>query len=170
VVAAKTLAQIDITQAEADRIVPKWRKDNPEITGFWKELEKGLSRSRGHDHHIELHSGRMISFYAVKHDGTGWSALYERGGRLRSRIWGGTLCENCCQSVARDILGNAILALDDAEFRTLFSVHDEIVTEVPEEEAEDAAKEIARIMRIAPSWMPEIPLEVEVTILDHYKK
>lgn len=168
--AAWTLAQVRITEEQAARIVPQWRTDNREITTFWKDLERGLSRSRGGDHHIELHSGRLVSYYEVKHDGTGWSAKFERGGIQRVRLWGGVICENCTQAVARDVLANAILNLDAAGYRTLFSVHDELILEVPKETAEADAAKIADIMRVPPEWMPELPLEVEYNLLDHYKK
>lgn len=86
------------------------------------------------------------------------------------KIYGGLLCENCTQATARDILADAILRLDEAGYKTLFSVHDEVIIAVPEEQAEKALQDIRRLMCISPDWMPDIPLEVSAEIADCYRK
>jgi len=53
-----------------------------------------------------------------------------------------------CQGTSRDVLAQAILDIDEAGLGDymLLPIHDELLCQVPEADAEDAAKEIERIM------------------------
>jgi len=94
---------------------------------------------------------------------------FERGGNLR-KVYGGLLTENEIQATARDVLVDAMVALDKAGFTYLLSVYDEIIVEVPENEAEDAAREVDALMVGSSPWAEGCLLETEYEISDHYKK
>ena len=49
-------------------------------------------------------------------------------------------------------------------------VHDEIVLEVPEKDAEAAAQTLHDVMCETPSWATGLPLEAEVTVMTRYGK
>jgi DNA polymerase I-like protein with 3'-5' exonuclease and polymerase domains len=49
-------------------------------------------------------------------------------------------------------------------------VHDELVIETPEKEAEHTLKEVTSIMSTPPEWIPDIPLDAEGSILTRYEK
>lgn len=163
---ARSLAGLKITESEAEKIVQHFRDTNPLITRYWRDLSQRFKFNRGKDFLLELPSGRTIRYRNVNPHGE-WTA------QLQSRtmkIYGGLLCENCTQATARDILADAILRLDEAGYKTLFSVHDEVIIAVPEEQAEEALQDIRRLMCIPPDWMPDIPLEVSAEIADCYRK
>jgi len=49
-------------------------------------------------------------------------------------------------------------------------IHDEIVLEVPEDEAEAAAARLVQIMCEPPPWASGLPLNAEVAIMERYGK
>jgi DNA polymerase len=94
-----------------------------------------------------------------------------RMGQLRDfRIWHGLLAENSAQSLARDIFSDMMLKVEAAGIPIILHVHDEIVCEVPEDEAESALAKIIEIMSTPPAWIPDIPVSAEGEILDFYSK
>jgi DNA polymerase len=56
--------------------------------------------------------------------------------------------------------------LDDV----VLHIHDEIVLEVPEDEAEAAAARLVQIMCEPPPWAAGLPLNAEVAIMERYGK
>jgi len=99
---------------------------------------------------IKLPSGRRLAYvkprleaedlYREKSDGSKFqiaragSLTYE-GLDQKTKQWtrvstyGGKLVENITQAIARDLLAEAMLALDDEGFTLLTTVHDEVVCE-----------------------------------------
>lgn len=63
-----------------------------------------------------------------------------------------------------------MLRVDAAGYPIILHVHDELVCEVPEEQAEQAYSAIMEIMSTPPEWIPDIPLSAEAHILDAYTK
>ena len=80
------------------------------------------------------------------------------------------IAHNCSQGLARDIFSDMMLRVDAAGYPVILHVHDEMVCEVPEEQAEQALTDILKIMHTAPSWIPDIPVAAEGHILDLYSK
>ena len=52
----------------------------------------------------------------------------------------------------------------------IFHVHDEVVIEVDEEDAEKTLDLVIEEMRTPPEWLPDIPLDAEGKVLDKYEK
>jgi DNA polymerase len=75
-----------------------------------------------------------------------------------TRCYGGLLTENEIQATARDVLRDAWIALAKAGYVVLFTVHDEIVVEVPDETVADAVPDIRRIMITSSPWAAGCPL------------
>jgi DNA polymerase I-like protein with 3'-5' exonuclease and polymerase domains len=55
-------------------------------------------------------------------------------------------------------------------FSVVITVHDEIVLECPITEGDTAAIRLSEIMCTAPKWCSDLPLDVEVNILERYGK
>jgi len=87
----------------------------------------------------------------------------------RASLYGGKLTENITQSIARDLLAEAMLRLDRAGFNIVLHVHDEIVAEEPESRA-DSLPLFNSIMSKVPSWAAGLPLAVEGWVGDIYHK
>jgi DNA polymerase I - 3''-5'' exonuclease and polymerase domains len=58
--------------------------------------------------------------------------------------------------------------LEEAGFRILFHVHDEVIVELPEERAIQKIKEAEEIMRVPPDWIPSLPVDAEGNVGDTY--
>lgn len=80
------------------------------------------------------------------------------------------IAHNCAQGLARDIFSDMMIRVDAAGYPVILHVHDELVCEVPEGDAEKALAEILAIMHTPPSWIPDIPVAAEGHILDLYSK
>jgi DNA polymerase len=71
-------------------------------------------------------------------------------------LYSGLLAENAVQAIARDVLVEAMLRAEDRGFPVVLSVHDEIVTEVPE--GAKSVHELEQIMNVRPAWALDLPL------------
>lgn len=75
----------------------------------------------------------------------------------RQKAYGGLLVENITQAVARDILADSLLRLDENNFDTVMHIHDEDVCEVDT----DALKQMEEIMSVTPAWATGLPIGAE---------
>ena len=88
----------------------------------------------------------------------------------RLRFWKGTLIENATQAFARDVFMDRVLALRKAGHNVILRVHDEVVIEADLDNAEDASKDIDRIMSEPPEWCKSLPLGTDVEQMERYTK
>lgn len=168
VTVAKMMGGIDIALAEARATVAEFRASNRKIIGLWNRLDADFKRSVRSDYEVELPSGRNLVYRDVRSNG-GWTAQTELGGK-RQRFYGGKLCENLVQAVARDVFAEALLRLEGAGFEVIFHVHDEAVCEVDSSLAQAAAARIEQIMSTTPDWLPGCPLAAESVVTGRYCK
>lgn len=80
------------------------------------------------------------------------------------------LVHNCCQSIARDLLGNSMINVMNAGYNIVASVHDEILVEVPKENAKEHYDKIVELMCIQPDWAKDMPLKADGYITSFYLK
>jgi len=171
VTVAKTLGGIDISFADAKKTVADFRSKNPRISRLWNRLDRDFKRSAGGDYTIELPSGRVLRYFNVAKTPRGYyAAATERGGKLRS-LYGCLLTENLVQATARDLFAEHLLQIHRAGIgRIVFHVHDEVIVEVPESQAEEARAQIQSIMSTTPEWLSGCPVAAESKILTRYTK
>ena len=86
------------------------------------------------------------------------------------KLYGGLLTENASQALARDIFSDILTRLENKGMDIIFHVHDEVVIEVDEKDAEKTLSLVIDEMRTPPKWLPEIPLDAEGKVLDKYEK
>jgi DNA polymerase I-like protein with 3'-5' exonuclease and polymerase domains len=165
--AAKFSAVANMDMEEAERLTNLYRYRNPKILNLWKALEANMRACNGHDFELEMPSGRLMRYRNVSTYG-GLSAEICQGGRmLRRKFWGGSLCENLIQSAARDVFANRVLAIEEAGYDVINTVHDEVIIEA--DENIDTA-EIELIMATTPEWMPGLPVMSDVKKTKNYTK
>lgn len=149
-------------------LVHQWRAANPRIVSFWNKMEAGWDygsqalrlnfEKRGVTTRMHLPSGRALTYRWVS--GRTFGDL--RGYRVDT--YGGRLTENATQAVARDILADALIKLDQAGYRVVGHVHDEVLVESSDLEG------VRSIMCQPPDWAKTLPLDAAGFVTDRYKK
>lgn len=155
-------------------LVAKWRKANPHIVQYWYTLEQtvktaimtGKTYRIGEDNrsvtirykhnnlYVKLPSGRWLTYYQARIDNGQVTYLGNdsQKGWYRMSTFGGKLFENLIQAIARDCIEDSIEALDQAGFRVLFHVHDEIICEAPADLEEEYMQKQTDIMTADNTW------------------
>ena len=88
----------------------------------------------------------------------------------RHALWRGLLLENLVQATCAIMLRDACVVLEDEGYDVAFHVHDEIILEVPFDQAEAAAAASQAAMEFAPVWAPKIPLVAKPVIMTRWGK
>lgn len=128
----------------------------------------------------QLPSGRCLHYYKpeLKMKQNDWgesielSYLAEKMGKaFRNGTYGGKLVENITQAVARDLMADAMLRIEDEGFNIVLSVHDELVAEVPQQTAlQNPLERFCDLMSITPDWATDCPVAAEGWEGINYKK
>lgn len=84
-------------------------------------------------------------------------------------LYGGKICENVTQAIARDILAEAMLRLEAKGWRIVLSVHDEIICD-EYASSNRTIQEMVDIMCELPTWAEGMPVEAEGYTSVNYKK
>ena len=163
---------------QLQELVDKWRAASPAITAMWRACEKaakaairrpgytykavkGCAYCRDKDAlRLTLPSGRRLSYWGAWLDEDTGSIRFMGQNQTtrkweRMETWGGRLVENIVQAFARDILAEAMLRLEAAGHRIVFSVHDEVIVEAP---VGTDVQEILDIMAQPTTWAPHLAL------------
>lgn len=183
--------KMGLSDFEMESIIKKWRESSPNICRLWREVEfnaeqaiktkkpmqyKNLSFEIDGDFlFISLPSGRKISYayprIALENDKENicYSGTIQTPGSWgRNFTWGGKLVENIVQATARDCLAESMLKLDKAGYKIVMHVHDEIISEMPENRG--SLKEVVKIMSEKISWAEGLVLNADGYETEYYRK
>lgn len=147
-------------------------RDDPNAAGWWLK--------------IELPSGRIMSYPGIAlsvtteiDEDTGKKRTSTRikyqGENQTTRQWGfqytygGKLTENIVQALCRDILAWSMPGVEAAGYEIVLSVHDELITEVPDTD-DYTIEELCALMCDLPIWAKGFPLAAEGDIMYRYRK
>ena len=83
--------------------------------------------------------------------------------------YGGKLTENIVQALCRDILAWSMPGVEAAGYEIVLSVHDELITEVPDTD-DYTTEELCALMCDLPVWAKGFPLAAEGDIMYRYRK
>ena len=192
--------KMGMSDTEMLDIVRKWRKANPKIVELWQEVEEcaheavryqrqviGTPRnlvfeSNGECLTITLPSGRSLfyrnpRFVERTKNNQRVKLLCYDGIVQETKQWGdidtygGKLTENIVQAIARDLIGYAMLKLEEAGYEITMHVHDEAIAEIPSGNAEQSWYDgMIRIMGQPPKWASDLPLAADGYTTRFYKK
>ncbi len=178
-----------LTEEEMTDIVQKWRKASPHIKAFWSKLDEAVRYAiqgipvkmdrnmavykNGDVLFIRLPNGRSIAYVkpVIMNNEISYMGLNQTTRQwTRITTWGGKLTENVVQSIARDCLCDTLATLEAENFRPVMHVHDEVICEVPKDEADARLARLTEIMGTPPAWAPDIVLTADGFQSDYYKK
>lgn len=114
---------------------------------------------------IELGEGRKYTKAGISYMGSD-SARNIVWGRVHT--YGGRLAENATQAASRDILVCGMHNVNDAGYRIVLHVHDEIVTE--DKPSHGSLEEIKELMLDLPSWADGLPVDADGFECERYYK
>ena len=152
--------------------VADFRSKNPGITAAWKAHDWALKDAAkdGEDYSFEIPSGRELRYTRCRIETDGITAATQEGSVRRTYTYGANLFQNKIQATARDIFAHMLVKIDEAGYKIVMHVHDEVVIEVDTARAKEGLKEVIEIMSTAPEWAQEVPLAAEGIITKEYTK
>lgn len=174
---------------ELDRcheIVNTYRRLNSKIQDGWKkctriieDMAAGRSGSHGpiswEKETVWLPNGMALKYPDLKKR-MGDSGYEEwtyqgmlKGTPVRKKIYGGLLCENIVQALARIIVMYQTLEIDKID-RVVMSTHDEAVACIKKARAAAAMTRMLKLMKTPPGWCADIPLNAEGGFDVNYSK
>ena len=181
--------EMGLSEDELQSIVDSWREANPNIVSLWWDIDsvvKRVAKTRTKEKYkslvisyekgilfIELPSKRRLAYPKAKigmNRFGGESVVYE--GVVVGNKWdkiesyGGKFVENIVQAIARDILAETMMRLEEKGFNIVMHIHDEVVIESDSSNIE----EVNQIMSLVPSWAPGLILDADGFESEFYKK
>lgn len=169
---------VQIDEDEAKRIVGVYREKNHKVVDLWGEadqmLETMMSENITKPLSFGLHScvfydsegiilpnGLRIRYPNLRReweDGKSRIVYDSRKGPVS--IWGGSVVENVVQALARIVVGEQMIKINE-HYRVVLTVHDAAVVVVPDDEVDEATKLITGFMSQAPDWAVGLPVACE---------
>lgn len=187
-----------LSEDELPDIVSRWREANKRIVDLWYRVEgaavsvietgipagvnnllfaRELDAKNGLDFlTVRLPSGRKLYYVNPGLGVNSWGkpSITYMGLNQSTKQWtlletyGGKLVENIVQAIARDCLAIAIEHLEEIGFNVVFHIHDEVVIDCPEGQAD--LDKVTKIMTLPIPWAPDLPLNADGWVGDFFKK
>lgn len=166
---------VDLEPAEARALVKMYRRVNKLVPDFWKELERQLrkcsvTKEGSGTFTIPLPSGRTQIYRNVCGSRNLKAAVAGESGFMVKHLYGGLLCENVVQAIARDIFVEKYLEIEGAGIPIVLRVYDEYLGLVKKKDAKRKKAEMEEIMSSPVDWAPGLPLAAEADIIKFYTK
>ena len=167
-----------VSEIEAKSYVDTYRDANDKVIQLWRDGDKviadlaywGDTKPYTYGKHkclkvteegITLPNGLMIRYAEIKRDTEESKTRYiykSRKGPVS--IWGGSLVENVVQALARIVVGEQMLKIQE-RYRVALTVHDAAVILVPESQKDEALEYIVECMSVPPDWAKGLPVACE---------
>ena len=181
-----------VTEDEAKEFVKTYRDTNDKVIDLWGEGDKvikhladwpddsktgkpikpyyyGEHRCLGvYKEGMRLPNGLMIRYPDLKLNTDESKSRYEYKSRKGPvSLWGGSLVENVVQALARIIVGEQMLKINE-RYQVALTVHDAAVIVVPEAQKDEALAYIVECMSTPPEWARGLPVTCEAKYAHTY--
>jgi DNA polymerase III epsilon subunit-like protein len=161
------------------KIIDKYRDAADSVVQFWGICQNLIHKSlmNGDEvpykcvtfkkEEVVLPSGLSLRYNDLKGEPDDKGRVQWVYGPSSKKLYGGKLTENIVQAVARCVMTDGMLRIQE-RYPCVLTVHDEVVCLVPEAEAEDAKTWVLAQMVMEPTYMPGIPLDAEADVAHRY--
>jgi len=176
---------ITVSEEDAGNYVDIYREANDMVIQLWKDGDAvlrdltnwGDTKPYYYGRHkclkvtkegIQLPNGLYIRYPNLKWDTTESKSGHTYTSRKgKVSIWGGAVVENVVQALARIVVGQQMLKINQ-RYRVALTVHDAAVCVVPEEELSSALAYIVECMSEPPNWARGLPVACEAKYANSY--
>lgn len=183
---------VEVTEDRAEVIKNQWREANGRIVSYWYNINDAAIAAVKKPNTVyrvrniafmsdrrflycRLPSGRKLHYFKpeIRPNQFGSDSVHFLGNNSvtrnfdRQSTYGGKLVENITQAVARDLMAEAMIRLDDVGFYVVLSVHDELIAEA---RISGNTQSFSDIMRQVPAWASGLPVDVEQFECQRYRK
>ena len=161
------------TLQQCQAIINTYRRRNHKIKNGWdickgiiEDMAAGRTGSHGpinwEKETIWLPNGMCLKYPDLRmaKNEDDWDEWTYQSGDMRKKIYGGLLCENLVQALARIIVGCQMLTISK-KHRVVMTTHDEVSTHVKKALGPKALDFMMKIMRTPLEWCMDIPLNCE---------
>jgi len=168
----------DLTEDECKDIVSLYREMNNKIIELWSDGDKVIKsladwgKTKPHyygknrclqinSEGVLLPNGLYIRYPELHYntdESKGQYMYKSRKGPVS--MWGGSLVENVVQALARIIVGEQMLKVNE-KYRVVLTVHDAAVVVVKKEELDTALEYVTGVMSTPPDWATGLPVACE---------
>ena len=182
----KIAANTELDDLECQRLVRVYREVNNKVIEFWRVCDEALHdiaswpyekepyyldknkallvTSRG----IKLPNGLYIQYPGLTYDTSEAKSRFTYKSRRGTiSIWGGSVVENVIQALARIIVGEQMLAINE-KYRPVLTVHDAVVCVAKKDDADKAKDFIMEVMSKPPEWAEGLPVACEANYGESY--
>jgi len=175
----------DLSEEQCKDIVSLYRETNDKIIQLWRDGDGVIQDLANWDNAKPYYYGKHKCLYISEEGIRLPNGLYIRYPQLylntdedksrymyKSRrgpvsLWGGALVENVVQALARIIVGEQMLRVNE-RYRVVLTVHDAAVVVVKKEELDEAMKYIIDVMSTPPDWATGLPVACEANHGESY--
>jgi len=181
----KLQAGVEVSEAEAKRIIDTYRSTYYRIPELWKKSDEALSAlSMGQAMQVDavgiirvepnkgltLPNGLHIQYPDLRRhtdEETGKTQWVYSSKGIKTYVYGGKVVENFTQAVARCVVGEQMLRIAK-RYKTVLTVHDAVACIAPKAEQAEAIQYVEECMSWRPKWAQELPLACESGVGDSY--
>ena len=175
--AIKTMSGTDIGEEMAQSVVTLYRTQYAAVKALWYQGQKVLEAIKNNEGikygsgtlKIEVHgkegillpSGLYLRYPDLQEEdtdyGKGWTYAIRKA---RERIHPPKVFQNCTQALARCVMGEAMVRINQ-RYPLALTIHDACYIIAPENQANEALTFVIKEMCRSPSWAPDLPLGAE---------
>lgn len=178
-------AGIIITPEEGVKARDAYRDTHLAVKNLWSEGGRMIARLAGgppcewgpvtiRDHKMIFPNGIYCNYDSLEYhrdDESGDSYWRVRTRRGWEKLYSGKLVENLIQGLAWVLVSQAMVRIHRMGYRILNAPYDELLVLIPRDGKEEQhAERCAAEMKIAPDWLPNLPLDAEWSLDERYSK
>jgi len=174
-----TDAELLVHCVVAKEIIDRYRDASEPVLTFWEMCQALIERSlyKGNEYtykcltfrkgEVVLPSGLCLRYPDLAFELDEKGRLQWFYGENKTKLYGGKLTENIVQAVARCVMTDGMLRIQE-RYRCVLTVHDEVVVLVPESDVSEALPWVYDQMVANPEYMPGIPLKADIDAAQRY--
>jgi DNA polymerase len=169
----------DLPDEDCQNLVKVYRRINDKVIKLWADCDRALADMANWGEEmkpyylgkhkcllvtkegIKLPNGLYIHYPELKKEKVeGKDKFVYKSRKGYISLWGGSVVENVVQALARIVVGEQMIKIND-KYKPVLTVHDAVVCVIPSQEIDEATKYITDIMSTAPAWAEELPVACE---------